>query len=164
MDRSAGQALVKRILPTESDTERETLTQMLDFLRATVVNKAADLTDEQATTRSVASSELTVASLVKHLSGTERFWFNIDFASLNVPWPWTDDDPHGNFPIIPGDTLASLVSEYEAECGRSRAAIAGAALTCCVPCPSPASRERAGAHDGDAPANPDTKENRSPNS
>ncbi len=115
MDRSAGQALVKRVHPTESGAERETLTQMLDFLRATVVNKAAGLTDEQATTRSVASSELTVASLVKHLSGSERFWFSIDFASLNVPWPWTDDDPHGNFPKIPGDTLASLVSEYEAE-------------------------------------------------
>jgi hypothetical protein len=30
--------------------------------------------------------------VVKHLTGTERFWFSIDFANLDVTWPWTDDD------------------------------------------------------------------------
>ncbi len=128
MDESADPGLVRRVRPTESGTERQTLTQMLDFLRATVVTRTAGLSDEQALTRSVPASELTIASLVKHLTGTERFWFSIDFAGLDVPWPWTDDDTHGNFPVAPGDTLASLVSEYEAESGRSRAAIAGAAL------------------------------------
>ena len=44
--------------------------------------------------------------LVKHLAGTERFWFSIDFAALDVAWPWTDDDLHGNFRVAPGDTLA----------------------------------------------------------
>lgn len=121
-------APAQRVRPTESGTERQTLDQMLDFLRATVVAKAAGLTDEQAVVRSVPASELSVASLVKHLTGTERFWLSIDFAGLDVPWPWTDDDMHGNFPIAPSDTVASLVSDYETECGRSNAAIAGAVL------------------------------------
>jgi len=45
-----------------------------------------------------------------------------------VPWPWPDDDPHGNFPLDPTDTLASVVADYLDECERSRDAVAGASL------------------------------------
>ncbi len=96
---------VERVSPTENGSESETLTQRLDFLRATVVNKVVGLTDEQAFQRPVPASELTIAGLVKHLAGVERFWFSIDFAALDVPWPWSDDDPHGNFRLEPTDRL-----------------------------------------------------------
>jgi hypothetical protein len=119
---------VERVRPGESSGERTTLEEMLDFLRATVVHKTVGLTDDQAGACPVPSSELTVAGLVKHLSGTERFWFSIDFAALDVPEPWPDDDPHGNFRLDPGDTLVALVDEYRAECARSRVAVAGASL------------------------------------
>jgi hypothetical protein len=66
--------------------------------------------------------------VVKHLAGTERFWFSIDFAGLDVAWPWTDDDLHGGFRIEPGDTLAAIVAEYVEECARSRRAVADAGL------------------------------------
>ena len=62
--------------------------------------------------------------MVKHLTGTERFWFSIDFAGADVSWPWPDDDPHGNFRIEPEDTLSSLVASYLDECEGSRQAIA----------------------------------------
>jgi len=117
-----------RVRPPERANEWDTLTGMLDFLRATVVHKVSGLTDEQSVSRPVPASELTPAGLVKHLSGTERFWFSIDFAGLDLEWPWPDDDRHGNFPLRPGDTLAAIVAEYQAECDRSRAAIAGAGL------------------------------------
>jgi len=120
-----GVAIAHRVRPTESGTEVETLTQLLDFLRATVVTKATGVSDGQAIAHPVAASELTVAGLVKHLTGTERFWFSIDFAGLDVPWPWTDDDPHGNFRLATTDTLAGLLAAYEAECERSRRAVAG---------------------------------------
>ena len=58
----------------------------------------------------------------------ERFWFSIDFAGLDLTWPWPEDDPHGGFPIREGDTVTAIVDEYERECERSRAAIAGADL------------------------------------
>ncbi len=119
---------VERVSPTEDGSDRETLTQRLDFLRATAVNKAVGLTDEQAFQRPVPASELTIAGLVKHLAGVERFWFSIDFAALDVPWPWSDDDPHGNFRLEPTDRLWSIVDDYVAECERSRQAIAGAEL------------------------------------
>ena len=100
------------------------LESMLDFYRATVVNKVAGLTDSQAFTAAVPPSTLTSATVVKHLSGTERFWFSIDFANLDVTWPWTDDDLHGNFQIEPGDTLTTIVADYLEECARSRRAVA----------------------------------------
>src|SRR5262245_25300496 len=101
--------LVPRTRPPEAGGERETLIGMLDFLRATVVHKVAMLMDEQAFSRPVPASRLTPGGLVKHLTGVERFWFSIDFAGLDVAWPWPDDNPHGNFAILPGETLNGLV-------------------------------------------------------
>ena len=119
---------VERTRPSESGSEREILTGLLDFLRATVINKVAGLTDKQAFAPPIASSTLSPANLVKHLTGIERFWFSIDFAGSDLPWPWTDDDPHGNFRLAADDTLAGVVAEYASECERSRQAIAGASL------------------------------------
>lgn len=109
--------------PAEDAAEPEVLTGFLDFLRATVVNKVAGLDDERAFETVLPPSELTPAGVVKHLTGVERFWFSIDFAGLDAAWPWTDDNPHGNFPRATGDTLASVVADYELECERSRKAI-----------------------------------------
>jgi hypothetical protein len=115
---------VARALPIQQGPERAMLESMLDFYRATVVNKVAGLTDSQAFGAAVPPSTLTPATVVKHLAGTERFWFSIDFADLDVTWPWTDDDLHGNFRLEPGDTLATIVAEYVEECERSRRAVA----------------------------------------
>lgn len=129
MDEETGdnvdRAVAQRARPIQTGTELETLTQLLNYLRATVVTKATGLSDDQAAAHPIPVSELTVAGLVKHLTGTERFWFSIDFADLEVSWPWTDGDPHGNFKLAKADTLAGLVADYEAECERSRRAIVG---------------------------------------
>lgn len=119
---------VQRVRPPEDGDEKLTLSILLDFLRATVVNKVAGLTDEQANLHSVRSSELTAAGLVKHLAGVERFWFSIDFAGHDLSWPWTDDDPHGAFQLNDNETLAEVVASYQAECARSREVIAQADL------------------------------------
>lgn len=119
---------IERRRPDEAADERATLVQRLDFLRASAVLKAVGLTDEQAFSRPVPASELTIAGLVKHLSCTERWWFTIDFAGLDVPWPWPEDDPHGCFPIRDGDTFDAIIDDYVIECERSRASIDGASL------------------------------------
>jgi Protein of unknown function (DUF664) len=119
---------VPRSRPPEDGGERETLTGLLDFLRATVVNKVAGLTDEAAFDRPVPPSTLSPAGVVRHLSGTERFWFSIDFGGADVAWPWTEDDPHGNFVPAEGESLADIVAGYLAECERSRQVIEGAEL------------------------------------
>jgi hypothetical protein len=119
---------VPRARPPEDGSEWQTLTGLLDFLRATAINKVAGLTDEQAFAATVPPSTLTPAGVIKHLTGVERFWFSIDFAGADLPWPWPEDDPHGNFPLAPDDTLATIVADYAAECDRSRRAIEGASL------------------------------------
>jgi Protein of unknown function (DUF664) len=119
---------MSKILRVEDGDERATLTSVLDVQRASVVRKVTGLTDEQSFRAPVPPSTLTPAGLVKHLTGVERFWFSIDFAGLDLPYPWPDDDPHGAFPLAPGDTLAGLVTEYVAECARSREIVAAAGL------------------------------------
>jgi hypothetical protein len=121
-------APMPRTRPIANGAERAMPESMLDFYRATVVNKVAGLSDAQAFTAAVPPSTLTPAAVVKHLAGTERFWFSIDFANLDVTWPWPDDDLHGNFRIEPGDTLATIVAGYVEECASSRRAIAEADL------------------------------------
>jgi len=115
---------VARSRPIQHGSDRAMLESMLDFYRATVINKVAGLADAQAFVAAVPPSTLTAATVVKHLTGTERFWFSIDFADLDVTWPWTDDDLHSNFRMEPGDTLAGIVGDYLEECTRSRQAVA----------------------------------------
>jgi hypothetical protein len=117
-----------RIRPAEDADERGTLTGLLDFLRATVELKLTGLTDEQVVARPVHPSALTPGGIVKHLTGVERFWFAIDFAGLDVEWPWAEEDPHGCFPLAPGDTADRLLTSYRAECARSREVTAAASL------------------------------------
>jgi hypothetical protein len=119
---------VARARPIQHGSERAMIESMLDFYRATVVNKVAGLADTQAFAAPVPPSQLTPATVVKHLTGTERFWFSIDVANLDVIWPWTDDDLHSNFRIESGDTLARIVGDYVDECASSRHAVAGSHL------------------------------------
>jgi uncharacterized damage-inducible protein DinB len=114
--------------PPEAATEREVLSGMLDFLRATAVTKVAGLSDSDAFRRPVPPSALSAAGVLKHLTGVERFWFSIDFAGTDVAWPWTEEDPHGNFRPGKDETLAGIVAGYDAECQRSRQVTASAGL------------------------------------
>jgi hypothetical protein len=115
---------VTRTRPATDTDEITTLTQMLDFLRATVVHKVSGLSDADAFTAVVPPSTLTPAGIVKHMSVVERWWFSVDFANADVPEP----TPGGHFELEPDDTLSALVAEYLAECERSRQAIADESL------------------------------------
>lgn len=114
---------VERTRPPQDADEITTLTGVLDYLRATVVIKVAGLSEADARRTPVPPSTLTPASLVKHLSAVERWWFSIDFANADLP------EPAGiRFDLAPEDTLATVIEGYVAECARSRLAIAGEAL------------------------------------
>lgn len=117
-----------RVEPPPRAGEKDALVLRLDFLRETVVNKVAGLSTEQATTPSVPPSTLTPAGIVRHLMCVERWWFALDFAALpDVPDPWGAHDA-GGFDLEPGETLASVVRSYLAECARSNEVIAANSL------------------------------------
>ncbi|WP_328880855.1 DinB family protein [Streptomyces sp. NBC_00299] len=92
----------------------ETLAKHRQFLRFT----ARDLSDEQAGQRTTAS-ELCVGGLIKHVTSVERSWANFiehgtsampDFSAMTeADFAKRADD----FRMLPGETLAGVLAEYE---------------------------------------------------
>src|SRR3954468_16424552 len=66
--------------------EREALTAYLDYYRATVEMKCRDLTPEQAGSRSMPPSPMSLPGLVPPLAGVERWWFQQNFDRPPVPF------------------------------------------------------------------------------
>jgi hypothetical protein len=94
--------------------ERADLVQTLDrhrgFLRFTV----RGLTDEQATRRTTAS-ELTLAGLIKHVAHIEATWarFAQQGAGAFGTGNWSEEAWLAEWRLQPGETLESVLAEYE---------------------------------------------------
>jgi len=96
--------------------ERADLLESLEKARFFLRFTARELTDEQAAARSTVS-ELCVGGLIKHVTGTERQWarFIVEGTSA-MP---VGDDPAAYeayasaFRMLPGETLAGVLEEYE---------------------------------------------------
>lgn len=116
-----------RLAPPDTGGERETLTAVLDWHRATFELKCADLPPERLSERAVPPSSLSLHGLVRHLAGVERWWFRIQFAGEDVPLLYySDDDPDQDFDRLDGDPAEDF-AVWRAECERSRQVIAAAA-------------------------------------
>ena len=93
----------------------ETLKAHRNFLRLT----ARDLTDEQAAARTTVS-ELCIGGLIKHVTAVERNWvrFILEGPSAMGTSNWQDPAVQkayaDGFKMLPGETLASLLDDYEA--------------------------------------------------
>jgi hypothetical protein len=108
--------------------ERPALEAFLDDYRGAVVRKASGLSEADARRRLV-PSETSVAGIVKHLRWVELGWFQLglaqrDEAETGAP-AGSEEDPDVDFRLEPDETLAVLIADYEAECGRSRETAAG---------------------------------------
>ena len=113
--------------PDLTGDELTMLTQYLDYHRATLVRKASGLTREQLATR-IATSDLTLAGLVKHAALNEDHWFGVVLLGRpqSEPWasvPW-DDDPDWEFRTALDDDPADVLALYERTCARSRTHVA----------------------------------------
>jgi hypothetical protein len=116
--------------------ERADLVQTLDahrnFLRFTV----RGLTDEQATQRPTAS-ELTLAGLVKHVAHTEAHW--ADFAERGTSAfgtdNWSVEAWQAEWKLQPGETLESVLAEYEEIARRTDELVATLDLDTAYPLP-----------------------------
>ena len=92
---------------------RESLATARRWLRHTV----RDMTDEQAAERSTAS-ELTLGGLIKHVAAVERQWVRfIHEGPAAMAGDWTSEDVAtawvNGFRMLPGETLAGLLEDYE---------------------------------------------------
>ncbi len=105
------------------------LSAFLDRYRETIVWKLDGLTTEQASAHLVPSAS-TLLGIVKHLAYVERWWFQMNFASDSVNFPWPKDEPDQDidFRVLATDTIESIGALYQQEIARSREIIAGASL------------------------------------
>jgi hypothetical protein len=116
-----------RPAPPEVGGERETLSGVLDWHRATFELKCAGLAPEQLSERAVPPSSLSLHGLVRHLAGVERWWFRIQFAGQDVPLLYySDDDPDQDFDSLDGDP-GEAFAVWRTECEHSRQIAAAAA-------------------------------------
>lgn len=90
----------------------ETLAKHRHFLRVTVRN----LTDEQARLRTTVS-ELCLGGLIKHVANSETIW--VDFilggpdAMPHAADDWDVTEWPSQFQMLPGETLAGVLEQYE---------------------------------------------------
>ncbi|MFD5089759.1 DinB family protein [Amycolatopsis thailandensis] len=109
-------------------SEREILTSTLDWHRRTFELKCAGLTPEQMALRSAEPSSMSLHGLLRHLTGTERWWFRLQFAGEELPMLYySDDRPEQDFDDTDGDVEAAWALWRE-ECERSREIVAAASL------------------------------------
>lgn len=121
---------MNRSKTTPAAGELESLESFLDFQRATMVLKARGISDEQAASRPVAPSTLSLSGLIKHMALVEESWFQSVFAGGELFEPWAsapfDEDDDWEFNSAAEDRIADLIELYEAACVKSRQIVAGA--------------------------------------
>lgn len=101
--------------------ERDALAAYLEYYRATVEMKCRGLTSEQARTRSMSPSSMSLHGLVRHLAGVERWWFQQNFERSGVPLLFVGAD---DFEPPQDADFAGDLQGWRAECSISREIVA----------------------------------------
>ena len=102
--------------------ERLDLLETLQAHRAFLRSTADGLTDDQARLRSTVS-ELTIGGLIKHVAEVEQSWAQFmtgaGMPGSDVEIDWSNPDPAvyeayaNGFVLLPGETLAGVLADYE---------------------------------------------------
>ena len=115
--------MTERIEPNSTTDELASLTEYLDYQRATMFMKTDGLTQHQLN-QTHAPSTLTLGGLLKHLALVEDSWIQERFLGLPEVEPWAsapfDADPDWDFHSAADDTPAELRKLYDAACARTR--------------------------------------------
>ena len=123
-----GKTGTDRPAPPEPDQERADIIETLRAHRGFLRHTLAGLSDEQAAQRTTVS-ELCLGGLVKHLSRVEANWVRFILEGPSA-MPAAFDEAamaaHAEgFRMLPGETLASLLAEYDRVAARTDELVAG---------------------------------------
>ena len=106
--------------------ERQLLVGFLDYFRTVFLRKVEDLDDDQSRMK-VASSDMDLLGMTRHLADVERWWFRMVFTSETDTGIYdSDDDPDLDWHHSPDDTLADAVVHWHAEVARAREIVTAA--------------------------------------
>ncbi|MFF6904491.1 DinB family protein [Streptomyces sp. NPDC012389] len=122
----------ERPMPPLVADERTSLESWLDFYRATLAQKCAELPEERLREASAAPSSITLLGLVQHAAAVERTWFRQILVQEGVPplfAPADEGSRHtGGFELAEDATYERAVAVWEEEVRRGRENCAGRGL------------------------------------
>jgi hypothetical protein len=100
--------------------ERADLLETLTKHRGFLIFTAQGLTDEQAAATPTVS-ELCVGGLIKHVGYVERRWVNfiLSGAAAMKTGPSSFEAHANSFRLLPGETLAGVIADYEQVAART---------------------------------------------
>ncbi|MGX7829430.1 DinB family protein [Actinokineospora sp. 24-640] len=107
--------------PPYTGTEPDQAIGFLDYLRETVVMKAAGLSEDETHKAVLPSPLMTVAGLLSHLRWVEAYWFRTVLCGEPDRAPYSTENPDGEFEAAADLPTEQLIAEYRAECANSRA-------------------------------------------
>ena len=111
--------MTKPKYPSVEGSERELLENHLEHNRLAVRHKVEGLTRELATKR-LGVTPTSAAGIVKHLTEVEGWWFRRFLNGEEWTGNSTEENPDGEFDILPGENVDSLLDGYEKACAVSR--------------------------------------------
>ena len=114
-----------RPIPLLTGDERPMLDSWLDFHRATLALKCAELDDAQVRAAAAEPSALTLLGLVQHLAEVERNWFQRVVAGLDVPPVYGEET---GYVLDPARGLDQALDVWRREIARGRELCAGRSL------------------------------------
>ncbi len=101
--------------------ERAMLVAWLEFHRATLALKCADVPVDRLAERSVPPSNLSLLGLVRHMANVERRWFRRRFAGEDAPPLYASaDDRDAAFTRADGADVEAAFVAWRAECDHAR--------------------------------------------
>ena len=101
--------------------ERAQLEGWLDFHRATLLTKCAELEGDQLTRRAVPPSELTLLGLLQHMTLVEVWWFDVVLLDSATPLPYSSEaDRDAEFHDFTFAAPEAVADSFLAACERSR--------------------------------------------
>ena len=115
----------QRVDPPMAADERTMLTSWLDWHRATVHTKCADLAPQLSTAAPLPTSPMTtIGGIVCHLRWVEAFWFEAVMLDQPGRAPYSREDPDAEWRMGKTQPIGELLDEYETQCRRSREIVA----------------------------------------
>lgn len=113
-----------RTYPPQVSGERDSLEAWVDYHRATLLMKCADLEAEQLASRTCPPSSLSLLGLVRHLTEVEG-WFHDFDDKPSGDWYSNDEDPDACFNAVDPSRAEADLAAYQASVERAREAIKG---------------------------------------
>lgn len=112
---------LKWVDPQQVADERTAVREWLEYHRATLLMKINGLSDAQARTRAISSSNLSLLGLLRHMVVVECYWFTWVVAGVDrEPLFVSDDDRDFDFNFDDAVTLEEALLAFDAEVNESR--------------------------------------------